>query len=200
VLGVSANLHIGVERSALSVRKNDLYETSPVAVRALLEVESFSIDVWEPCCGPGSIVTVLRAAGHRVLATDLVDYGCCPDSESRVDFLMEPMAGKPRTIVTNPPFKLAGEFVERALESGHIDKVAMLLRLAFLESEERRSILENGTLARVYVFRNRLPMMHRAGYTGKKSSSKVAFAWFIWNREHRGPTELHRISWTPEDA
>jgi hypothetical protein len=84
--------------------------------------------------------------------------------------------------------------VAHALELG-IPKVVMLLRLAFLESERRRPILDNGKLARVHVFRKRIPMMHRAGWEGRKANSGMAFAWFVWDLEHSGPTELHRISW-----
>ena len=47
----------------------------------------------------------------------------------------------------------------------------MLLRLAFLESDRRTSILEDAGLARVHIFRNRLPMMHRDGGHGSKSNS-----------------------------
>ena len=181
-------------RAALTLRKDDLYETPPEAVRALLEVERLPEGaVWEPACGPGSIVRVLRAAGHRVYATDLVDYGL-DDSESGVDFLMEREPGfYVGAIVTNPPFKLAEQFVCHALTL--CPHVIMLLRLAFLESERRRSILDGGLLARVHVFRNRLPMMHRAGWNGPRASSATPFAWFVWDRQHQGPTEIRRISW-----
>jgi hypothetical protein len=74
-------------------------------------------------------------------------------------------------------------------------KVVMLMRLAFLESERRCGILENGGLARVHVFRKRLPMMHRAEWAGRKANSGMAFAWFVWERGHQGPAELRRLSW-----
>ena len=70
----------------------------------------------------------------------------------------------------------------------------MLLRLAFLESERRSRILDTGTLARVHIFRRRLPMMHRDGWQGPKASSAMAFAWFIWDRAHTGPAILNRVS------
>ena len=180
-------------RHALIDRKDDLYETPPEAVRALLKAEQLPNVIWEPACGPGSIVNVLRAAGHHVYATDLVDHDC-PDSDSRVDFLMEQSPSFcVGAIVTNPPFKLATEFVTHALTL--CPRVVMLLRLAFLESERRRAILDGGHLARVHVFRNRLPMMHRDGWGGNKASSSMPFAWFVWDTAHRGPTELHRLTW-----
>lgn len=185
----------GNVKAALSERGNDLYETPPEAIYALLANEDIPPIVWEPACGPGSIVNVLRESGRTVIATDLVDYGC-PDSEARRDFLFETTAPQDcECIVTNPPYKLAGEFAERGLRM--VPKVVMLLRLGFLESERRRGILDGGQLARVHVFRNRLPRMHRAGWTGKESSSSIAFAWFVWEHGHNGPTELRRISWVP---
>jgi hypothetical protein len=73
--------------------------------------ETLPSAVWEPACGPGAIVGVLRAAGHTVIATDLNDWGC-PDSESRRDFLFEQRAPEGcGCIITNPPYKLAHEFV-----------------------------------------------------------------------------------------
>lgn len=192
-------INTGNAKAKLSDRGDDLYETPAVAVRSLLAHEALPHVIWEPACGPGSIVGVLRAAGHVVIATDLVDYGC-PDSIARRDFLFEreALAGC-ECIVTNPPFKNAEAFVERAREL--VPKTVMLLRLAFLESERRRIILDRGDLARVYVFRNRLPMMHRAGrgtQIAKTNSSAMAFAWFVWDRNHTGPTELRRISWSDE--
>ena len=64
-----------VQRHPLAERGDDLYETPPVAVEALLRVEHLPRRIWEPACGPGAIVRVLRAHGHEVLASDLVDYG-----------------------------------------------------------------------------------------------------------------------------
>jgi hypothetical protein len=78
--------------------------------------------------------------------------------------------------------------------------VVMLLRLEFLESARRSPILDGGQLARVHVFRNRLPMMHRHGWTGPRATSATAYAWFVWDRAHSGPAELHRISWEADDA
>lgn len=193
-----AGLSTQSAKARLADRGNDLYETPAVAVQALLSAEALPRHIWEPACGPGAIVRVLRDAGHVVTATDLVDYGS-PDQDAHGrDFLMERFAPDGvEAIVTNPPFKLAGEFVAHALSAVPI--VAMLLRLAFLESERRTPILDSGHLARVHVFRNRLPMMHRAGQgiaaAEKQNSSALAFAWFIWDRAHTGPTQLRRISW-----
>lgn len=181
-------------KAALRERGDDLYETPAEAVHALLRVEPLPRNIWEPCCGLGAITRVLRSAGHVVHATDLVDYNSNHQDHARRDFLMERStpAGT-EAIVTNPPYKLANEFVAHALEL--CPRVVMLLRLAFLESERRTTILDGGHLARVHVFKNRLPMMHRAGWTGPKVTNPTAFAWFCWDRNHVGPTTLNRIAW-----
>jgi hypothetical protein len=170
-------------------RQNDCYETPACAVEALLRIESIPHSVWEPACGPGAIVRVLRDHGHSVFATDLHPYGC---GLSGIDFLT---AGHRMTdaVVTNPPYQLAEQFVRHALEFSPL--VIMLLRLAFLESVRRTEILEKSGLARIHVFRNRLPMMHRKDWAGPKSSSAMPFAWFVWERGYTGPTTIDRISW-----
>jgi hypothetical protein len=173
-------------------RKNDLYETPAVAVEALLRVENLPHRLWEPACGRGAIVDVLRDAGHEVLASDLVDYGNSSHFYRR-DFLMEKLPKGCEGIITNPPFKLATQFVAHAITLCPL--VIMLLRLAFLESTRRTSILEHRGLARVYVFRERLPMMHRDGWSGPRSTSTIPYAWFVWDQNYRNATTLHRISW-----
>jgi hypothetical protein len=180
-----------IGRAPLEEHRDDFYATPPEAIRALLKVEQFAGTIWEPACGDGAIVKPLRDIGFTVYATDLVERGC-PDSESRVDFLMEQSPSfHIGAIITNPPYALAREFVTHALTL--VPKVAMLLRLAFLESESRSAILDGGKLARVHVFKKRLPMMHRDGWTGNKASSSIAFAWFVWDAKHKGPTQLDRV-------
>lgn len=193
---MSVNHAAQAGRHKLIDRGLDCYETPPEAVVALLESEGNRIPkiLWEPACGPGSIVNVLRKHQKLVWATDIADYGC-PDSESGVDFLKED-GGVPvavQAVLTNPPYNLAEQFIRHGLVL--VPKVYMLLRLAFLESERRSGILDGGALEKVYVFRNRLPMIHRRGWDGPKASSSIAFAWFCFNREYEGRTTLSRISW-----
>lgn len=184
----------GTSRALLSVRKDDLYETPSCAVHGLLKVESIPPTVWEPACGPGAIVQELRSTGRAVIASDLVDYGC-PDSASRRDFLMERQApAGVSAIVTNPPFKLAGQFAAHAKTL--VPEVYMLLRLAFLEGKRwKEGGLADG-LARVWIFAPRLPFMRRAGFTGPgNSNSGMPLAWFVWRRDHVGPPTIDWINW-----
>ena len=181
-----------VQRHSLAERRNDLYETPTVAVEALLRVEKLPHRLWEPACGRGAIVRPLRAAGHEVLASDLVDYGD-PTHFYERDFLSEKLPIGCEGIVTNPPYKLAEQFAAHAIAICPL--VVMLMRLAFFESERRRDVLENCGLARIHCIRKRVPMMHRADWVGRKGNSGMAFAWFVWDRSHVGPTVIDRISW-----
>lgn len=181
----------------------DLYETPEVATRVLMAVEALPKLVYEPACGPGAIVRVLRDAGHTVIAHDLIDWGC-PDSESRRDFLMEREAPAP-TIVMNPPFMNAESFVSHALDL--CPEVYALMRVAFLEGlrwEERRF---RDHLCRVHVFAPRLPFMHRRGWDGPvNSNSAMPFSWMVFRRNwraHGGQPTINWVNWKqmfPEEA
>ena len=132
---LGASNHTDAERE-----DNDFYATEPKALILLLERETFDDFVWEPACGKGHLSEVLKQSGYIVKSTDLVDRGY---GKSGVDFLKctTPFNGD---IITNPPYKYAQEFVEHALElipNGH--KVAMFLKLTFLESKNRRSLFES---------------------------------------------------------
>jgi hypothetical protein len=170
----------------------DLYETPPCATEALMRAEQLPHRLWEPAAGRGAIVDVLRNAGHTVVASDVADYGFPLNFVA--NFLTVPQApAGVECILSNPPFQIVSDFVAHALDL--CPRVIMLARLAFLETKRRTSILEKGGLARVHVFVNRLPMMHRDGWSGKRASSAMAFAWFVWSRDHRGPATIDRISW-----
>jgi len=176
-------------RAAGSLRGDDFHETPRVAIEALLKVEDFDGPVWEPACGYGAISKVLEAHGIPVVSTDLVERGY---GQGRIDFLME-MGPRAPNIITNPPFKLAAEFACKAASFSPA-KVALLCRLGWLEGKSRRLMFMRTGLARVWVFSGRLPMMHRVGWAGKESTSAIAFAWFVWDRDHYGPPEL---GWLP---
>lgn len=175
---------------ALKERGDDFYETPEVATRALLIHEDLPARIWEPACGKGAISRVLLNAGKTVMSSDLVDRGF---GNPGWDFLMEQTAPTEfDCIVTNPPFKLADEFVRHGLRL--VPKVVMLLRLAYLEGAGRADI--HRRCVRVLLGRERLPFMHRENHTGPVHSNSAApFAWFIFEREERKTIELRHISW-----
>lgn len=185
----------GVGMHSLADRGDDFYATPPEAVAALLAVERKWMPrgvIWEPACGDGAIVLPMRAAGFNVFASDLVDRGC-PNSEI-LDFVEGNLPiGRHDAIITNPPFKLAREFVDRSLV--RVPYVAMLLRLAFLEGNARKPWFESSSLARVHVSSRRLPMMHRYGWEGPKSTSAVCHAWFVWDKRHEGRPQIQWFDW-----
>lgn len=186
----------GNRAHALSVRGDDLYETPEVATRSLLAVQDLPRVLWEPACGRGAIGRVLQAAGHHVIATDLVDYGY---GRGGRDFLFERRAPEGAgAIVTNPPFKLAAAFVRHAL--GLVPDVHMLLRLAFLEglrwTEDEPGPALQDHLVSVRVFVPRLPMMHRDGWEGRTANSGMAFAWFHWSAARVvAPARIEWLQW-----
>lgn len=170
--------------------KDDFYPTPESATRALLAKETFVGPIWEPACGDGAICRVLEGDGHKVISTDLVDRGY---GVPRVDFLMEQRLLAPN-IITNPPYKFAENFRHKALDLG-AEKVAMLLRLAWLEGTARKEMFETTPIARVHVASRRISMMRGGTDAGEGGGSMIAFAWFVWERSHSGAPSLHWFDW-----
>ncbi len=188
-------LRQGSDRHTLKDRKDDLYETPPEATLTLARHVRLPSVIWEPACGPGAIVGALRGLGHTVIAHDLVDYGnrACPVSTPRIDFLMETTAAA-RTIVTNPPFKLADQFVRHGLALGC--EVIVLLRLMAIEGARRSDIVDRHCV-QILAGKERLPMMHRDGIVNDKMRSAVPFAWFVFHPTPKvdDVIPLRRVSW-----
>ena len=169
---------------------DDFYPTHPGATHALLAVESFTGPIWEPACGEGDMSRVLIEAGYEVVSTDLIFRGY---GEGGRDFLCEWQALGPN-IVTNPPFREAQMFVDRALMLT-TGKVAMFLRLAFLEGIERGRWFPGTPLARVWIMSRRVPMQRgRLSQTGD-GNGMIAFAWFVWEHGHKGPATIGFLDW-----
>lgn len=168
-------------------QKDDFYPTPRRGIEALLGVETFDGPIWEPACGDGAISSALKERGYSVVSTDLVDRGY---GNHGIDFLME-FAPQAPNIITNPPFKLAVPFVRKAL---HLTtgKVAMLLKIAFLEGIERSKLFAESPLARVHVFSQRLAFAP-GGSTGARQldgGGMMAFAWFVWEHGYTGKPTL----------
>lgn len=165
----------------------DYYATPPKAVRALCQKVRFRPTVIEPCCGEGHISKTLEEFGYTVQSSDLVyrGYGLAGVH----DFLKStPAQLQNAGIVTNPPYNLAQQFIEHAISNSDAEaKIAMLLRLSFLESQKRRSLFETFPLTAVYVFRSRIGCAKNGCFTvdshGELNApSAVAYAWFVWDK------------------
>ena len=185
---LGASNHTDKERES-----NDYYATEPKAAELLCEVETFSPYIWECACGEGHLSEVLKAKGYRVFSTDLVNRGY---GDRIVDFFdwKSPVTGD---IITNPPYKYAREFVEHALEligEGH--KVAMFLKLTFLEGKARRALFDTYPPKRIYVASGRLLCAKNGDFEKMKAGggSAVAYAWFVWEKGYTGDTVVKWIN------
>lgn len=161
----------------------DFFPTPTWATYALIDNEKFTGDIWECACGDGAMSAVLEHASKRVISTDLYDRGF---GESGVDFI----EAKRRSdnIVTNPPYNAAEAFVKSGTEAAK-HKFAMLLRLAFLEGSNRaNTIFSRIPPARVWVFSERITFYPKNAEV--KGSGTTAYAWFVWDKDAPGQTEL----------
>lgn len=180
---LGASNHTAEERE-----KHDYYATEPKAVEMLLERESFFPYVWECACGEGHIAKVIEKHGYKVKTSDIIDRGL--ENTEIIDFLKvtkeEIKTDFSRDIITNPPYKYAKEFVEKAIEiSKDSTKIAMLLKLTFLEGQARKKMFEKHPPKKIYVFSSRVKCA-KNGEFEKTGSSAVCYAWFIWEKGFLG--------------
>src|SRR5215467_15658512 len=68
------------------------------------------------------------------------------------------------------------------------------LRTNFLESVQRLPFFRQSPPTRIWVSSRRLPLMHRYGWTGKKSTSNTCHAWFVWQAGAE-PEPVHWFDW-----
>lgn len=176
-------------------QQHDYYATDPEAVEALLQRERFNPYVWECACGEGHISEILKAHGYKVKSSDLYDRGY--EGTETIDFLTvrkeDIKHDFSRDIITNPPYKYAKEFVEKALEiSMDSTKIAMLLKLTFLEGKSRKELFERNKPKTIYVFGNRIDCW-KNGIKPEKPQKAVCYAWFVWEKGYKGDPVIKRI-------
>jgi hypothetical protein len=161
----------------------DFFPTPAWATHALIDNEKFDGNIWESACGNGAMSGVLEQTGCKVISSDLFDRGY---GDAGVDFLKP--GRRAANIVTNPPYNAAEGFVQAGLEAAD-RKFALLLRLAFLEGANRqRTIFAEAPPSRVWVFSERITF-YPAGAI-QKGSGTTAYAWFVWDKDAPGATEL----------
>lgn len=165
-------------------QREDYYATEPAATEWLCKLEHFNGPILEPSCGEGHISEVLKAQGYNVTSRDLVNRGYGDEA----DFLSIDNTEWMGDIVTNPPYKYAREFVEKALQiipDGN--KVAMFLKLTFLEGKVRRNLFRTAPPIRVWVSSSRLKCAMNGEFDAMGGSA-TAYAWFIWQKGYKGDT------------
>ncbi|MEP3892481.1 hypothetical protein [Pseudophaeobacter sp.] len=173
----------------------DNFPTPPWATRALLEhiIEQGGytdhLSCLEPACGAGHMAKVLAEYFGSVSASDVYDYGY----GDIADFLSADVErGSYDWVITNPPFRLAEEFITHGLKVARRG-VAVLVRTVFLESVGRyERIFSSTPPSAVAQFVERVPMVK--GRLDKKASTATGYAWVIWEK---GSDRGTRLLWVP---
>ena len=166
----------------------DDFPTQPWATRALCEhvlngCHLTGKTAWDPACNRGHMTDPLGEYFAAVWASDIHDYGL--DGAFQHDFLMPyvpaPLKwgeGLPDWVITNPPFRLAEQFIARArLTAG--EGVAMIVRTSFLEGVGRYQNLFSKTPPSIVAqFSERVPMV--TGRLTAKGSTATSYCWLVW--------------------
>ena len=164
--------------------ENEHYvEPNWVSARLFLH-EGFDGEIWDPCCGWGTIVDEAIHIGLRAFGTDIVDRQ--KGKFKVVNFLTA--TRQTENIVCNPPFNIADEFVLHALKLAK-KKVAVIFPTARLNAAHW---LKRTPLARVWLLSPRpsMPPGHIIARGEKPGGGKMDFCWLVFDHTHSGPTQL----------
>lgn len=171
--------------------ENDFYATDPNTVllflNEFLQDNKIEGEVLEPACGQGHISETLKEniPNINITSTDLIDRGY---GEGNINFLTHNYNKTFNTVITNPPFSLAKEFIEKSLEVS--DKyVIMLCKIQLLEGVKRKDMFLNTPLKYVYVHTSRQATWKEGKPTdsrGRKWATTMCLAWFVWDKEYKG--------------
>jgi len=169
---------------------HDFWQTPNCLSDALMRyvLPSLPGPVWECAAGDGRLVAAMRAAGRKVLASDLLPAA---SSVERHDFLLEPpppvVYGA--VIATNPPFNRLDEFIQRGLtllDRGVAPALVLLLRCDALTAAGRAAALNRASAQWTCCWR---PVW----LPGTKGGGRWSNAWLVWRAGHGGPAAAHYL-------
>lgn len=166
--------------------KDDFYETPAWCVRRYLDFRQHLPEtLLEPSAGQGAIIRATDAWARELFNYQWLALDINPSMRDlgvrfyQTDFL-DPKVTVDKKLdlcLSNPPYKLAREFIEKGLTLAH--EVVFLLRLNFLESEDRHDLFRKHPCD-VRVLPNR-PSFSTDGHT-----DATAYAWFEFGLGHGG--------------
>jgi hypothetical protein len=184
----------------------DFFCTPPWATRALLYdvlvprgLAQKWMNVWEPAAGEGHMSRVLAEYFQRTYASDVHDYGCGHFIGSFVGQGPDVIDNFGTDwIITNPPFNLAVEFTERAL-NGCSTSVALLVRSVWAEGADRyERLFRHQPPSYIAQFCERVPMVK--GRWDPEASTATSYAWFVWVKEAISTKIYTKFIWIPPGA
>ena len=155
---------------------SDDFQTPKEALYPLLPYLNKDWTIWECAAGKGNLSRELIRRGFDVVETDILG--------KNFDFLTQ----KPiqwDCIITNPPFSLKQEFLQRCYELG--TPFALLLPLTTFETTKRQNLFKKYGL-QVIFFDKRINFETPSGVG---SGSWFATAWFTFGLEL--PKELNFV-------
>ena len=169
-------------------KENDKYNTPRKTIKSILPYIDCRgrPDIGEPCVGTGNIIDELyqyNPLGFKSVMTCEID----PDISLKgytVDYLEDKSWAKLDIIITNPPFSLWREFLEKSLSEA--DTVVYLLRLNMFGSGKQTNRADFWNAHRpTHIF----ALEDRPSFTGDGKTDGCDYAWVAWDRGNRIKTK-----------
>lgn len=182
-------LMLGVNPNA-EREENDFYATNPNAIKIVMPIlkDFLHKNIWECACGQGHLSNVLKEYGYNVKSTDLIDRGY----GEIMNFLQCDNSFN-GDILTNPPFKLADQFVKKSFELINEGNYAIFfLKVQFLESKSRKQLFANYPLKYLIVNSERQQCAKNADFEHLKATTQC-YCWYVFQKGYKGEPTIKWI-------
>ena len=181
---LGASNHTDKER-----QNEDYYATDPIAAEWLLKIEDITKNkpIWECSSGEDHLANVFKKNGYKVRTSDLIKR---TETTESLDFL-EQNETWDGSIITNPPYKFAVQFIEKAMQTvTDGNKICMFLKIQFLEGKSRKKLFEKYPPKTIHVSSSRIMCAKNGNFKEMidGGGSAVAYAWYVFEKGYKGDT------------
>ncbi|WP_107571897.1 hypothetical protein [Clostridioides difficile] len=168
---------------------SDYYRTPVVKIKEFLNefskyenIFNPKIKILDPCAGgdntnPMSYPTAIQEFSNQEISIDTVDIRDDSRANLKQDYLEFHPKVKYDVIITNPPFSISLDIINKALndvkEGGF---VIMLLRLNYLGGKVRQRLWESNMPKYVFVHNKRM------SFTDDGKTDSIEYAHFVWKK------------------
>jgi len=145
----------------------DSCQTPPYAIESLRDLIPLDWWIWECAVGKGNLARAFQDVGYNVIGSDIL---------TGINFFEQVTEGYFDVIVTNPPYSVKYQWLERCYEIGK--PFALLMPVEMLGAQKAQKLFVKYGIELTFLPRRINFEMPNKGYSG--GGAQFPVAWYTW--------------------